>query len=194
MGYSQKKKDLKKKPLQPKLGSIIRSKWKQIWPILLFVLGFVVLMVLFYAFWLSDYSKSNFQPLVVSVNARVSSFILNLFGMGTAPAGGVIASTQYSVSIARGCDAMEAMALFGSALLAFPAKWKFKLIGFFAGIAILFFLNIVRIVSLFLTGVYFPSVFEFMHVEVWQALFIIFALGLWIFWIKWTKKERSHVA
>ena len=194
MGYSKKKKEQKKKPLQPKLGSVIRSKWKQIWPVLLFVLGFVVLMVLFYVFWLSDYSKNNFQPFVVSVNAQVSSFILNLFGMKTMTINGTIVASRFSVSIARGCDAMEAMALFGSALLAFPAKWKFKLIGFFTGIAILIALNILRIISLFLTGLYFPSVFEFMHVEVWQALFIIFALGLWIFWIKWTKKEISHVA
>lgn len=57
----------------------------------------------------------------------------------------------------------------------------------------LFALNVGRIVSLFLTGIYFPKAFNVMHVEVWQVLFIIFAIGLWIFWIKWTKKRSSMV-
>jgi len=157
-------------------------------------MGFAVLMILFYIFWLSGYCQNNIQPAIVSVNARLSSSILNIFGIKTTAVNEHISSPSFSVSIAKGCDAMEAMALFASALLAFPAKWKYKLSGFFAGIAILFMLNIARIISLFLTGLYFPKAFEIMHVEVWQVLFILFAVGLWIFWIRWTKKGVSHVA
>jgi exosortase H (IPTLxxWG-CTERM-specific) len=193
MGYSPQKKALKKKQtIQPRFSGV-RSKWHQIWPVLLFVVGFAVLMILFYVFWLSDFFQSNIQPIIVSANSGISSFILNIFGMGTTAAGDNISSPRFAVNIARGCDAMEAMALFASALLAFPARWNYKLIGFFAGIAALFALNIVRIVSLFLTGIYFPKAFEIMHVEVWQVVFIIFAIGLWIFWIKLTRKGASDV-
>jgi exosortase H (IPTLxxWG-CTERM-specific) len=194
MGYSPQKKALKKKQFGPSIFSKVRGKWMQKWPVLFFVFGFAVLMILFYAFWLSDYCQNNIQPSIVSVNARVSSFLLNLFGMGTTAINENISSNAFAVNIARGCDAMEAMALFGSALLSFPAGWKHKLIGFFAGIAILFTLNIGRIISLFLTGIYYPRAFELMHVEVWQVLFIIFAIGLWIFWIKWTRKGPSNAA
>jgi len=69
-----------------------------------------------------------------------------------------------------------------------------KLVGFFIGIAVLFTFNILRVVSLFFTGVYFPKAFDFMHVEVWQVLFILFAIGLWIFWIKWTRKGEQRAA
>ena len=193
MGYSPQKKALKKKQSAPTLFSKVRSGWLQKWPVLFFVLGFAVLMVLFYVFWLSDYCQNNIQPSIVSANARLSSFVLNIFGMKTLAIKESISSTSFSVSIAKGCDAMEAMALFASALLAFPAGWKYKLTGFFAGIAMLFTLNIGRIISLFITGLYYPKAFEIMHVEVWQVLFIIFALGLWIFWIKWTRKGVSHV-
>lgn len=194
MGYSPQKKALKKKQSTPSLFSGVRTGWLQKWPVLIFVLGFAVLMILFYAFWLSDYCQNNIQPNIVSVNARFSSFILNLFGMETTAVKERISSSSFSVSIARGCDAIEAMALFALALLAFPARWNYKVIGFFVGIAILFSLNIVRIVSLFLTGIYFPKAFEIMHVEVWQVLFILLAIGLWIFWIKWTRKGSAHAS
>jgi exosortase H (IPTLxxWG-CTERM-specific) len=194
MGYSPSKKARKNKQSRLPFSSGIRSGWLQKWPVIVFVIGFAVLMILFYVFWLSDYCQNNIQPSIVSVNARLSSFFLNIFGIKTTAVKENISSSSFSVSIAKGCDAMEAMALFASALLAFPAKWKYKLIGFFAGIALLFMLNIARIISLFLTGLYFPKAFEIMHVEVWQVLFILFAVGLWIFWIRWTKKDISHVA
>ncbi|MFZ4520630.1 MAG: archaeosortase/exosortase family protein [Bacteroidales bacterium] len=194
MGYSPQKKGLKKKHLRPAPFSGIRSNLRQKLPVILFVLGFAVLMILFYFFWLSDFCQTNVQPGIVSTNAKLSSLLLNIFGMGTIAVKQTITSPDFSVSIARGCDAMEAMALFASALLAFPARWNYKLIGFFAGIATLFTLNIIRVVTLFLTGVYFPKAFEIMHVEVWQVVFIIFAIGLWIFWIQWTRKGVSDVA
>ncbi len=194
MGYSPKKKALKNKQQAPSPLAGVRSNFRQKLPVILFVFGFATLMILFYIFWLSEYCQTNIQPHIVSANARLSSVILNIFGMETTALKENISSQRFSVNIARGCDAMEAMALFASALLSFPAKWKFKLIGFFSGIALLFSLNILRVVTLFLTGVYFPKAFEIMHVEVWQVVFIIFALGLWVFWIKLTRKEARHVA
>lgn len=194
MGYSPKKKALKNKQPKPDRFAGFRVYMKQKWPVLFFVLGFAVLMILFYAVMLSDFFQQNLQPGIMGVYSGISSAILNLFGMNTVANKENISSAVYTISIARGCDALEAIALFSSALLAFPAKWKYKIIGFCLGVAALFILNIVRIVSLFLIGKYYPKAFEFMHVEVWQAIFIIFAIGLWIFWIKGTKKEKPHAA
>lgn len=188
MNKAKNKKKLKKSQGAASPFSGLRENWRQKLPVLFFVLGFAVLMILFYIFWLSEFSQSVFQPKVVGINAMLSSRILNIFGMQTTASEAMLTSKQFSVSIARGCDAIEAMALFVAALLSFPAKWKSKAIGFFAGIALLFILNLGRIISLFLTGVYFPKAFEIMHVEVWQVLFILFAIAIWIFWIKWTRK------
>ena len=194
MAYSPGKNALKKKQTKPSLLKGIHSRWLQIWPVLLFGLGFASLMILFYVVWLSDYFQNSIHPHIISVNARLSSFILNLFGMGTSTMNAMISSSSFSVDIARGCDGVEAMALYASALLSFRGTWRYKLAGFFGGIAILFTLNIVRIISLFLTGIYFPKFFEIMHVEVWQVLFIIFAIGLFGLWIWWSGKGESHAA
>lgn len=194
MGYSPEKKALKKKQVKSSPFSGIRSQWSQKKPVLIFVLGFAVLMVLFYAILLSEFFQTGMQLSIISANAKISSFILNILGMQTVANKETISSAAYSISIARGCDALEAMALFASALLTFPARWKHKLIGFFGGIALLFSLNIVRVVSLYLVGLYYPKAFEFMHVEAWQVIFIIFAIGIWIFWIRWSRKEAPHAA
>lgn len=194
MGYTPQKKALKKKQPSSPVAGEIRSQWAQKRPVVFFVLGFALLMVVFYAILLSDYFQNNIQVKVMSVYAVISSFILNIFGMETIATSGWIRAPQFSISIARGCDALEAMALFASALLTFPAQWKHKLAGLGVGLAVLYLLNVVRIVSLYLIGLYFPKAFEFMHVEVWQGIFIIFALALWIFWIRWTRKEKVHAA
>jgi exosortase/archaeosortase family protein len=56
---------------------------------------------------------------------------------------------------------------------------------------LLLILNLVRIVSLFLIGVYFHRIFDLTHIDVWQALFIFLAVLLWILWLLW--ETRSQV-
>jgi hypothetical protein len=43
-------------------------------------------------------------------------------------------------------------------------------------------------VTLFYTRIHFPKLFEVMHVEVWQGLFICLSLVLWIAWALWATR------
>ena len=36
--------------------------------------------------------------------------------------------------------------------------------------------------ALFLTGVYFPSIFDTSHTVIWQTIVILFGVLLWIYW------------
>lgn len=192
-GIPKKKVIAKNKPVQSTTRDRLKSQWIQKKPVVFFVLGFAVLMILFYLFWFSDFYTLKVQPHIVHVNAVISNAVLRVLGFGTTVNGSTVESGLFSVNILKGCDAIEAIALMSAALLSFPAKWKHRLIGFLAGAAILFVLNLVRIVTLFITGVYYPSVFELMHIEIWQFIFILVAVGIWIFWIKWCKKSIQHV-
>ncbi len=58
------------------------------------------------------------------------------------------------------------------------------------GALLLLALNLVRIVSLFLIGVYSPRIFALMHIDVWQALFIFFAVLFWILWLLWATRSQ----
>jgi exosortase H (IPTLxxWG-CTERM-specific) len=194
MSLSNKKKYKKNQRQQSSILTNMKGEWLQKRPVLFFVLGFSVMMILFYFIWLSDFFEHSITPRINGVNARIASVILNIFGQGTHPDGFSIISGKFSISIAMGCDAIEAMALFAIAVIAFPGKIKHKIIGVVSGIFILYLLNQVRIISLFLVGIYYRKAFELMHVEVWQFLFIIFAIALWIIWIKWTRKNIPHVS
>lgn len=194
MGYSERKNQKHKKKLTSSISYNIRLLWSQKRPVLFFVLGFTILMVLFFVFINSGYFTSHINPVILSANAWISSKILNLFGLHTRVSGETIYSLAYTITVARGCDAVEGIALFSAALLTFPAKWRSKLIGLMAGTVFLLLLNLVRIISLFITGLYFPKAFPLMHEDIWQGLFIFCVIGTMIFWIRWAGKEKNHVA
>jgi exosortase/archaeosortase family protein len=74
------------------------------------------------------------------------------------------------------------MLIFLSAVLAFPAPWTSKAVGLVLGVVAIQLVNLVRVVALFLTGVYLPDFFDSSHTVVWQSIVILFGVLLWIFW------------
>ena len=187
------RKNKQKKQDKPSVILKLKTGWAQKRPVLYFVLGFTLLLVVFFVFINSGFFTKDVNPHILSANAWLSSIILNLFGLHTQVSGEMISSPAFSITIARGCDAVEGIALFTAALLTFPAKWRNKLIGLLGGMVFLFLLNLVRIISLYLTGLYFPKAFPIMHEDIWQGLFIFCVIGLMIFWIRWASKEKGHV-
>jgi len=161
-------------------------------PVFQFVGLFAVLMGLFYALTFIPLMNRKALPGLQKANARVSTAILNVFGEGASSDSTSISSPRYSVNIAHGCDAIEPTALFIAAVLAFPAPLRSKVPALFAGTLVLLLLNLVRIVSLFYTGVYWPRAFETMHVDVWQPAFIVLSLFLWTLWAVWASKPKSR--
>jgi exosortase H (IPTLxxWG-CTERM-specific) len=178
------------------------ARWCVAWfrtknPVLRFVVVFGLLAGLFYAVMFSSSFQNAFFPPYLRFSARMASTVCNWFGQRTTVSEWTISSARFSTEIALGCDAAEPAVLFVAAVLAFPAPLRRKIPGIVVGAAILAVVNLVRIVSLFLVGVYFFKAFEWMHVEVWQAIFILLAVVLWALWIQWAMKPgpvASHVS
>lgn len=165
--------------------------WRSRHPVFLFLVIFGVLMALFYTFAIfTPFYKKDFLLSYLPFNARVSGAILSLLGQDITVAGRTISSPDFSVEVYAGCDGIEPIALFVCAVLAFPAAFLRKIPGIIAGTLLLAVLNFVRVVSLFLIGVYFPKAFLFMHLDVWQAMFILFAIVFWILWLRWTTQSK----
>lgn len=116
--------------------------------------------------------------------ARESSATLNLFGEGASVRGQILSSPRFSVAIYNGCNGLEALLIFCSGVLAFPASWRNKLLGLVAGFFAIQVANIVRIVSLFYVGVYKPAWFAASHIFIWQSLIILLGVVLWLFWVQ----------
>lgn len=114
--------------------------------------------------------------------AKASGFTLSAIGQGTKMYGTVIRNDRFGVNIRNGCNGVETMIIFLAAVVAFPAPWKSRVIGLVLGILAIQVVNLIRVVALFLTGVYFPDWFDSSHTVVWQSIVIAFGVLLWIFW------------
>ncbi|MBN1392298.1 MAG: archaeosortase/exosortase family protein [Sedimentisphaerales bacterium] len=159
--------------------------------ILVFLLVFVFLMVLFYAFVVfTPFYQRDFLLSYLPFNAKVSGAILSFLGQDITVTGSSISSPRFSVRVVPGCDGIEPIALFVCAVLAFPNPFLRKLPGIIFGSFLLAVLNFIRVVSLFLIGVYFPCALNVMHIDIWQGLFIFFAVLFWIVWLRWATQNQ----
>ncbi|MGB7583165.1 MAG: exosortase H [Sedimentisphaerales bacterium] len=130
-----------------------------------------------------------YHHLIAGISAKALSFL----GENATATEARIFSPRFSVQIKPGCDAVEATALFVCAVLAFPASFSRKAAGIIGGVFALAVLNLVRVASLFLIGVHLPGIFSVMHIEVWQGLFIIFAVMLWVLWLVWIVQNPVYI-
>lgn len=91
------------------------------------------------------------------------------------------------------CGAIEIMAIFLAAVLAFPTLWRKRLIGLLAGIPIMYSVNIFRLTVLAVIGAMDTSLgrtwFNFAHEYVWQAIYIIFVVAVWLLWVEYVKRS-----
>ncbi len=84
------------------------------------------------------------------------------------------------------CGAIEVMAIFLAAVIAFPTRlWK-KLIALFFGLPIMYVVNVLRLTCLAVIGALDGggSIFNFAHHYVWQAVYIVFVVVVWLAWIE----------
>lgn len=150
-----------------------------------------VVMGLYYAATRSEpYQERVLRP-YLNLNASVSARILRVLGRDATSSGFSVRSPEFSFSIQKGCDAIDPSALFVACVFALHAPVRLKLVGMAIGTAVLLLINLVRVISLFYVGLYFPKAFHVMHVDVWQPVFIVLAV---VFWAIWAVRATSPAA
>ena len=125
-------------------------------------------------------------PLVDAVSrwtAGSTAQVLNLFGASVSTSGTVVGSSPFAYQIVAERTAIGPVILFAGAVIAYPATFKSKLLGIGIGMVLLTALNLVRLVHLFYIGAVFPEYLPMAHFLVWQAVIIIAAIVLWLFWV-----------
>jgi exosortase/archaeosortase family protein len=175
----------KKNTRSVKKTNNLLSYWNNKKPVLVIIGLFVFFIALFYILWISSFgTKYIFEP-IISFYASASAKILAWLGYHTTVSDKtVIFSPLLNLNIKRGCDAIEATALFISAILAFPARYSSKVLGILIGTVTLMLVNFLRIITLFITGLKHPALFNFMHDQIWQIIYIAIAVLLLILWLQ----------
>ncbi len=170
-------------------GSWLADKRRVLRFVVLLGVGMAGFNVLFFL-WLAP---GEFFQDYLRLNATASAAVLQVLGDDATVSGTSIISPRYSLNIKRGCEAIQVSAFFVLAVLAWPmsvSRWR-RATGLVVGILVLLVINLVRIVSLYYTGIYFPSAFEAMHIDVWQPAFIVLALFLWMIWLRWATQTET---
>ena len=98
---------------------------------------------------------------------------------------------QTSIQIVADCTAMFPTLLLMGAILAFPARWRSKLVGALAGIALMWAYNLIRIYTLMLVLRYAPGYFDLVHVYLWQSVTLLVVLGVFVLWARVSEAEGA---
>ena len=156
-----------------------------------FLVIFAVLMGVYYAATTTKTMKAFFER-YLEFNADASVAVLHTCGFDNVSRNGKqLVSSKGSISVERGCDAVEPTALFVAAVLASPVAFGAKLPAVLAGALILAVVNLIRIISLFLSAVYWRKAFDMLHLDVWQAAFILLAILMWALWASWAVRRQA---
>ncbi len=161
---------------------------------------FVVSMGLFsYAYY-----RDEAPPWLLKMTSGVaytSSAVLNTIGVPTEVTpqpqrqarlpSYTIHGQRAAVDIAIDCNGFWAFAIFIASVLAVPSTWKAKLWGIGLGVPTLWVINTVRVVSLYFIAIYIPSIFEEVHLYVWQFLIIAAAFVLLMAWSEYFAKPAD---
>jgi exosortase H (IPTLxxWG-CTERM-specific) len=142
-----------------------------------------VLAVGFFVLALRPVNDRVVNPYTTFV-AHEAKVALNALGEGASVRGQVLSSSCFAVTIHNGCNGLEAILVFVCGVLAFPARWRVKVIGIALGFGAIQVFNVIRIVALFYTGVYRPSWFNVSHIFVWQSIAILLGVVLWLVWLR----------
>jgi exosortase/archaeosortase family protein len=144
---------------------------------------FAIVTNRYFVHWITDPSST--------MNAAVSGWILRMFGVEVTTQGIFMYGVHGTLAIATGCNGVEALVIYFSAILAFPAKWKDKMTGAAIGFTGIFLINLLRILCLFIVSQYYPGENETAHIYVGQTLVIVMTLGLFLLWAEKSSRVQK---
>ena len=102
---------------------------------------------------------------------------------------------RFRFVIVPDCGAIPSFSIFASAVLAFPVAFRKRILGIGLGIPLLYAINLCRLATLALIGALddTPSDkwFTFVHEYLWQGVFVVFVVAVWMLWIEFIVRERG---
>ena len=157
---------------------------------------FAALMVALFVFQLSPWGQEYLVLPFTGLIAQLSAWFLQLWDPQVLAHGKIIwnAENQFAMSIEAGCNGVEAGIILISAMLAFPAHWKDKVLGILLGNLTVQAINLARVVSLFYLGQWDKTLFEWAHLYVWQALIMLDVLIVFILYLRHLARREEGAA
>ncbi|MBN2381941.1 archaeosortase/exosortase family protein [bacterium] len=174
--------------MKRKISTFIRQNWV----LFKFYLYFFYLMGLLYllAHWnVTENILAYHFPHLIAV---MVGYLLELIGFTVSVSQATIHLQGFAYRIIYHCSGLFLLIIYSAAVIAYPATVKEKTIGLVLGNPLLFLSNIVRLVMLGIIGYKYPQYFNASHEYLWQGIFIVFVIFLWLIWKeKFVKSEKN---
>lgn len=168
--------------------SIFKSK---VAAFLLKVFAIYVVWYIIYELWVLPNGYID-EPLSRNI-AAVSAGILSFFGESVFLYDRVVGiSGVPGVEIVDGCNGIAAIGLFLGFIFAYPGRWIPRILFSIFGIAVIYIVNVTRIVTLSYVQVYFPSAFDFTHDYSTTTIFYIVIFILWMLWANYSEPLNTQ--
>lgn len=158
--------------------------------LLKFTLIGIVSFGLVYSPWVYEHLVGEFTRWI----AALAGWLLQSFGAQVTVHANVLRIPGFAVEIRSVCNGLEATLVLWAALLAFPARWKYKFMGLLIGTLAVQALNILRIISLLYLGALNRTWFEFAHAYLWEILIMLDILILFLIWLRFLPSPTDHEA
>ncbi len=116
--------------------------------------------------------------------ATCSGALISMLGTPVQVSHRVISGAGFTISIENNCNAIFEIGFFLAAVVAYPAAWRGRLWAFLVGPPLLYAINLLRVIGLFYVGVWYPDLFNEVHLHVAQSFFILCIALLWLVWVR----------
>jgi len=127
----------------------------------------------------------------MSTLAVLVNGLLHLFGQPTQLEGANVFTSAFHVTLAPHCSALDIILFYSATVLAFPTSAVRKIVGLIAGFVAIAGLNLVRIATVYLTGIRWPAHVQSVHEELWPVLLIMGTVVLCAAWVCYARKGRA---
>jgi len=127
-------------------------------------------------------------------NARVLHACLQVMGLPTQLDGDVVATGSMRLQIITECTGLYSMLILASAVLAFPAPVRAKVLGIAVGLPFVMLVNVGRLITLAFIGNAWPDLFHATHVYLWQVTLLLMIVCAWVVWARWAGRLAARAA
>lgn len=132
-------------------------------------------------------------PAVSAATTAATVSTLTLLGVSASRSGTIVSVDGGAVAydITGGCTAVFIGMLFVAAVAAYPSPWRKKAQAVLFGIPLLLACNVVRLVTMGVTGTLSRALYEEMHVVYWQMLLILFVAFTFYAWTRSVDRTQA---
>ncbi|MBS1490501.1 MAG: exosortase family protein XrtF [Bacteroidetes bacterium] len=175
---------------------LITENKKSLFFLVTFVGSYLVLNTL-YGFYIQHYYPGS-DPFTRAVSAQVV-WVLSLFDSSVAAFPSqfseyipIANDRENMIYVFEGCNSLNVMIVYISFLLAFKGTSRLFILFAGMGTAVIYVLNVARIVLLYAVAFYFPERLYFFHKYLFTVFIYIAVFVLWFFWVKQVRKKSGE--